>query len=168
MIERDGKGLINVYKVALLYFKCYNHHHKYAFSVLKLLCSIKLYPERAFQLIWGRFANIKGSPGTNISLDLHLEHLNGFLKEQLRNLRVNLDTTNATRVSRSMNALETLISKVEDNFDIAERNSHRAKASTESDIGRLAMEFKNADVFKYRAGREFKSFPKFSEDLLKN
>ena len=63
--EGDGKCLINAYKVALLYFKCYNHH-KYALAVLELLCTIKLFPERACQLIWGRFINTKGSAGTNI------------------------------------------------------------------------------------------------------
>ena len=44
-------------------------------------------------------------------MDLHLEHLNGFLKEQLKNLRINPDKNNATRVSRASNALRKLVQK---------------------------------------------------------
>jgi len=48
--EGDSPRLINAYKVALLHFKCYGHH-KYALSLSKLFCTIKLEPKKAFRLI---------------------------------------------------------------------------------------------------------------------
>lgn len=164
--EGDGPRLINAYKVAMLYFKCYSHH-KYALSILKLLCTIKLEPKKAFRLIWSRFVNTKGKKGKNISLDLHQEHLNLFLKEQLKNLRVNLDESNSDRVAKSLNALGIMIENVERNLCIAEDDHYRKIPATKADIEKLAMEYKNADVFKERVGRQFSSFPHFDENTLK-
>ena len=88
--EGDGMRLINSYRMALLYFKACGHKN-YALTVLRLLFSIKLRPNSAHRLIWGRFVNTSGQKGRNISLDLHLEHLNGFLKDLLKNLRSNMN-----------------------------------------------------------------------------
>ena len=77
-------------------------------------------------------------------MDLHLEHVNGFLKEQLKNLRINLDKNNATRVSRASNALQKL---VQQKSKAQEQSTHRKKSPTENDVGRLAMEMKNTQAF---------------------
>ena len=88
--EGDGARLIECYRMALLYFKAFGHT-KYAYSVIKLLHQLKMQPEKAHRLIWERFANTKGIAGKNISLDLHMEHLNNLLKELLKTLRNNLN-----------------------------------------------------------------------------
>lgn len=59
-------------------------------------------PTAAFSLIWERFINTRGVKGHNISMYLHLEHLNNFLKELLRDLRSNLTEQNADRVSKAV------------------------------------------------------------------
>ena len=92
--EGDGLRLIDLYKMSLLYYKAY-HHTKYSYSLLKLLFRIRFQPQAAFQLTWGRFINTTGKPGRNISCDLHLKHLNNYLKELLKNLRSNLNEENA-------------------------------------------------------------------------
>ena len=76
----DGERLLHCYRFALLYLKS-TKRTKYSHTILKLLYRIKLQPEKAFQLTWGRFINTRGFKGKNIPPDLHLEHLNIFLKE---------------------------------------------------------------------------------------
>lgn len=159
--EGDGSRLIELYKVALLYFKCY-HHTKYAFTVLKLLIRIQCQPERAFDLTWQRFVNTSGKKGRNISLDLHLEHLNNFLKEQLKNLRSNLNEKQATRISRAMGPMHELVknaSKLNDD------NYHKTPKHIE-DVLKLCKELVAVKIFHNRPGREHPSFPRFSENLL--
>ena len=77
----------------MIYFKSHNHP-KYANTMLRMLYAIKNYPMKAFRLIWGRFVNTTGFIGKNLSLDLHMEHLNNFLKELIRSLRGNMSEEN--------------------------------------------------------------------------
>ena len=59
-----------------------------------------------------------------------------------------------------------MVQKVEENCEAQEQSTHRKKSPTESDVGRLAMVMKIAQVFHFKPGREFKTFPKFDEDML--
>ena len=52
--EGDGLRLLTTYKFAMLYFKATNHH-KYALTILRLLCTVKYSPAKAFSPIWNRF-----------------------------------------------------------------------------------------------------------------
>ena len=104
---------MNSYRLALLYFRL-TGHNKYAFTVLKLLHQIRLLPKSAFKhSIWGRFINTSGVKGRNISQDLHLEHLNLFLKELLKNLRSNFDEDNAGRIACSLRNIKLIIENFE-------------------------------------------------------
>ena len=137
--EGDGARLIECYKVALLYFKAFKHP-KYALSVLKLLSTIKLEPERAHELTWERFVNTKGRTGRNISLDLHMEHLNKFLKELLKNLRSNLNEVNADRIAKATNNIKTLIEKTEESLNIKVTSTGNNKLNTKASVHKLAAE----------------------------
>lgn len=160
--EGDGGRVIELYKIALLYFKCY-HHTKYAFTVLKLLVRIQCRPEKAFHLIWQRFVNTSGKKGRNISLDLHLEHLNNFLKEQLKNLRSNLNEENAKRISQSMSSMHKLVKNARNQDDVY--NYHKTPKQV-SDVMKLCNELKKINVFKVINGREHPSFPRFTDNLF--
>lgn len=119
--EGDGERLIETNRYSLLYLKCFNHT-KYSFTLLKLLFRIKLEPENAFNLIWGRFINYTGKKSSNISNDLHLEHLNNFLKDLLRSLQGNISEVCADRISKSLENTKSLIDNLESTYD-TERNT---------------------------------------------
>ena len=53
--------------------------------------------------------NTQGTCGHNLSLDLHLEHLNGFLKGLLKNLQSNLNKANADRVAKTLGKMKYTI-----------------------------------------------------------
>ena len=60
-------------------------------TILNMLCQYNhdLPPLQAEQLIWSRFVNTSGVRGRNISLDLHLEHLNQVVKNTIQGLGAN-------------------------------------------------------------------------------
>eukprot|EP00111_Clytia_hemisphaerica_P009268 TCONS_00027225-protein len=159
--EGDGERLMECYKFALLYFRCFGHT-KYAYTVLKLFYRIKYQPEAAFRLIWSRFINTHGKKGRNVSRDLHSEHL----KELLRSLRSNLNESNAKRISRATRNLNLIIKNLEKGSGIKEEIHSSKVAKILPDVQNLAAELFKAKVFEKIPGRECESFPKFSEDIL--
>lgn len=72
------------------------------------------------QLIWKRTINTTGQIGRNISMDLHMEHLNRDLKSAIRHLSSNVTKTNIDRLGKSLQKL----SAVKYNYD------HRTKCFT--------------------------------------
>ena len=95
-------------------------------------------PSAAFTLIWERFVNTRGIRGHNISMDLHLEHLNNFLKELLRDLRSNLNEENADRVSKAVNNLSIIVKNFEERMEIKKKQSSQNKAKIE-DVRNLCV-----------------------------
>lgn len=78
-----------------------------------MLYSIKFRPDDAFRLIWGRFVNTTGYVGKNVSLHLHMEHLNNYLKELVRALRGKISKENCQRMAKSLNKTMQVINAVE-------------------------------------------------------
>lgn len=166
--EGDGGRLIECYKMGMLYFKCYGHN-KYALSILKLLLRIKIKPDDALQLIWERFVNTRGNKGRNISMDLHLEHLNNFLKELLKNLRSNLNEANANRVSKALNNIKSLVENTEKVYSINPLKSSGNHAKIHSNVQHLANEMIKENPFSEdQVMKHYASFPEFNQHLLSN
>lgn len=165
--EGDGERLIDAYKMAMLYFKC-TGHTKYAYSVIKLLFRIQMVPQEAFKIIWGRFVNTKGFKGRNISNDLHLEHMNNFLKDLLKSLHHNLSHSNAERISKALRNTKVIVDNFETSVGIDRSHSSRNSPNMESDVKKLAEEYVKAEVFVEKEGiREYESFPKFNKNICK-
>ena len=63
----------------------------YALESLNLLLQhdFLLPPRQAAELMWGRFINVHGVPGRNISNDMHMEHLNRIVKHSIDGLGAN-------------------------------------------------------------------------------
>lgn len=98
----------------------------------------------------------------------HLEHLNYFLKELLRDLRGNLDQDNADRVSKSVNNLYTIVQNFEKKMEIKKQVSSRNKAKLSEDVRNLCAKFLEDNIFAEdpRKQSSYDSFPKFNEETL--
>lgn len=82
--EGDGIRIMRVWKYFLLVIKTAGRKN-YCIEALTLLVQYHclLSPRQKAQLLWSRCINTTGKPGTNISGDLHLEHLNRTAKKSI-------------------------------------------------------------------------------------
>ena len=100
-------------------------------------------------------------------MDLHMEHLNNFLKELLRDLRSNLNEENADRVARAVNNLKTLVLNFEEETKIKQQRSSRNKAKTLEDVHNLSKNLLEENIFaEENQEKSYESFPKFDSQLL--
>ena len=119
--EGDGFRILRCWRYLLLVFKATNKR-KYAVQAATLILQYEvIFTERMRnQLIWNRTINTTGQIGRNISMDLHMEHLNRDLKSAISHLSSNVTKTNIDRLGKSLQKL----SAVKYNYD------HRTKCFT--------------------------------------
>ncbi|CAL9702328.1 unnamed protein product [Knipowitschia caucasica] len=164
--EGDGERLMRLYTVALLFYKAYGHsNYAYSTFLLTVQMNATLSPQVAHSLKWNRFWSTKGRKGTNIPLDLHLEHLNGFLKSFLKGLGPNLNETSAARISRSIGVLKEMMAGTDMELGIS-RQSGDHHADMTKDILTLVDTLQKAELFKQKRGRVYAAFPGFRKNLL--
>ena len=157
--EGDDERLLVSYKMA-------TEHTKYAYSVIKLMYQIKFKPEDAFRLIWGRFVNTHGFIGRNIPNDLHMEHLNGYLKQLLRSLRGNFNESNCGRVARALNNTKIIVENFEKTLLIESQRSFGKTPKSFNDIKKLTEELYMAQVFQKKDNRHYESYQNFNENVF--
>ena len=165
--EGDGERLLDLYKVALLYYRAYNHT-QYAYSTLLLLVQIKctLSPKMAHSIKWNRFYNGRGDKGQNIPVDLHLEHMNNFLKSFLKGLGPNLTENSADRIAKSLGVLKDMIYFVDSELEVARSSGYHVDTKRNEDIFQLVKVFRESEVFTFHPGRAYVAFPTFDRNLL--
>ena len=165
--EGDGERVLRLYKVALMILKAHNHS-QYAYStfLLSVQVGFTLPPNLAHSVTWNRFWSSKNSRGNNISLDLHLEHLNNFLKSFLKGLGANLTEPSAARISRSIGVLKQMLQTTDIEIGVAKQSGRHRTPDQKKDIRLLATVALEGDLFENHPGREFQAFPGFNQDIL--
>ncbi|XP_073727197.1 uncharacterized protein [Misgurnus anguillicaudatus] len=165
--EGDGERLMRLYKVALLFYKAYGHsHYAYSTFLLTLQVNVTLSPRMAHSVIWNRFWNGRGGRGKNIPLDLHLEHLNNFLKSFMRGLGPNMSEMSAARISKSIGILKELMDKTDTELELTRPTGIHHVAREQEDVLTLVNVFRETQLFKNCPGRQFHAFPNFKKNLL--
>ena len=112
--EGDGERMFGAYKLALLIYKS-DGYNKYAYNVLLYLVHvIALLPgSEACDLKWNRFHNKYGGQGNNTPLDLTKEQQNKVLKTMWKALGSNLTHESATRVAKTLDYVEAMMSSTD-------------------------------------------------------
>ena len=107
-----------------------------------------------------------GGKGKNISLDLHLEHMNNFLKSFLKGLGTNLTEQSADRISRSIGILKQLLDATDTETGVAKQSGKHSTPDQTRDIRVLTEIALEGELFTCHRGREFQAFRGFDQDLL--
>ena len=168
--EGDGDRLLNVYKFALLIYKCYGHH-KYAHVILLYLVKIEatLTEMQAASLKYNRFYSRSGEKGSNISLDLKMEQLNKLLKTLWRGLGANLNEVNAARVANALESLELIVQSVDKDCALDDQRGYRSKDNNEDTIKKIVSDLMEKETFNFTPGRNgYPSFPQFPAHILQS
>ena len=164
----DGQCLYEVYKIVLLIYKA-TKHTKFAYVILLYLTKIcaLLSEWEAERFKWNRFVNTHGGKGCNISLDLRKEHQNHFLKVMWRALGPNLNEANAAGIAGTVDQVESIMHRVDEDCKLSRRSSHQSVKSTEDAVQQIITDLLSISAFKHIEGREgHLSFPKFSSNLF--
>jgi hypothetical protein len=167
--EGDGERLFDLYKLCLLLFKS-RGHTKYFYVVLLYLAKINflLSEDEAFGLKWNRFYNHHGGKGKNISLDLRKEQQNSILKSMWRSLGANLNENSATRISKSLELHEVLMTTVDKDCDLQQRKGYRANPKQEEAVLQITKDLVDKQAFTFTSDRKgYPTFPKFDANIVK-
>ena len=101
--EADGKRIIRCWKYFLPLFKC-SDRSNYSVEAFNLLFEYEyaLTPRMKQQMMWERTVNVHGKPGRNVSMDLHMEHINKECKQAMDSLASNIGNKAINRIGQSI------------------------------------------------------------------
>lgn len=168
--EGDGNRVNNVYKFALLLYKCYGHH-KYAYVTLLYLVRVQKENTEmeGYSMKWNRFYSKYGGKGRNISLDLKMEQLNKILKSMFKSLGANVDERNAERVANAIQSVDALMESVDKDCSLSQKQGRASKGKPEETVEQIVKDLADKTVFQHTPSREgHPSFKKFESNLLKD
>ena len=113
--EGDGNRVLICYKFFLLVYKA-GQCHNYCKETINLLLQYNFFftERQAEQLKWSRFINTKEITGTNISCDLHIEHLNRRLKGMIKNIHAKNPDAAIDRIAKSVGIINQVCETLED------------------------------------------------------
>ena len=113
--EGDGVHVLRCWKYMLPIFSA-SGNKNYACEAANFLLqhTYVLSPRLSAQLLWSRFVNVHGKPGKNISVDLHMEHLNKIAKGAIRFMGSCKSRKGIQRIGRAIGTLSPVL----ENFDL--------------------------------------------------
>lgn len=166
--EGDGERVLNCWRYLMLIFKATGHRY-YALETFYTLAEIKwILPARqAMQLQYSRFVNVHGRIGCNIPCDLHMEHLNRMVKLCVHNVGSNKTDTSLERIGRSISPVYEAVAAFDEDNDVSYASGKHSVPRRSEDRKQLIKALVQNNVFTHIPGREHKSFPKFSCNLMK-
>jgi serine palmitoyltransferase len=168
--EGDGERIIRCWKFLLLIYRAHNHT-KYAYAALHLIANVNamLTPQQAHSIVWNRTVNNRGTPGSNISLDLRMEHIVHLLKEMMSNLGVNLTPEASLRCSRAVWPVEQMLKAIDNELGCQSPYGKHTVSHSEKNFELIVQELLKEDVFQSKQDhREYNYFPAFKRNLIGN
>lgn len=167
--EGDGNRLLDCYKLVLLLEYRFKHT-KYAYEILLLLARSNglLSEAESLSLIANRFVNFKGTPGGNIPLDLHMEHMNMMVIKRLaKAMGANVTEKSLQRAARSILALNKVRECIADDCFKKTRSGWHSQKNPEEAVKIIAHDLLMGEVFHKKEKRQgYHSFSKFKSNLL--
>lgn len=85
--EGDGEQNVRYWKLLLIIFRA-SSHHNYATKEVAIFLLQNFSERQKNQLIWSWCINTRGHRNSNIPCDLHMEHLNMWLKTMIYNIDI--------------------------------------------------------------------------------
>ena len=142
-----------------MYFH-YSKHKNYQIEAFNLLAGVNapLTPCIAHQVTWSRFINTSGGKGKNISLDLHMEHLNRMVKDYVVNLGANVAEKSIIQCGQSLKGLLETCGNFDQQMQVVSSIKHTRSSDTKDETIILKELIDKSHVFNYTPGRTHPSF----------
>ena len=103
---------------------------------------------------WSRVVNIRGGSGHNISVDLHMEHLNRAVKDYVANLGANSREKPIIQCAKSLNGIMVACQQFDVENNISPQSIEHTRRSNAKDFDSILNELvSSSSVFDYIPGR---------------
>lgn len=164
--EGDGDRVMRVWKYLFLIFKATGHSN-YAIEAFTLLCQyhFMLSPFLAEQLKWSRFVNTHGKIGKNISMDMHMEHLNRVCKTAISGLGSNKAPNAILRVGKTVGVLDNLLTNFDSENNVSHNSDYHTSRSIQKDLD-LALKELQGRFSSASKMEHHRSFPNLVPNLI--
>ena len=106
----------------------------------------------ALRLLKNRFINYIGGAGNNVSLDLHLEHLNFMLKQLTRNSGGHLTEKTIQRNARSLHNHYIIMKGINEDCNMKRPSGHHGGKDSKSSVEIIVNDLINGNVFQHQPG----------------
>ena len=111
---------------------------------------------------------MNGGAGNNIPIDLHLEHLNRVLKDNINTFRAHISEQSVQRSSRAIGPVKVILEAFDKAASVKRESGHHTDANISHDFNVTLQLLKKQNVFK-KNGRSHSSFKTISwSDLFRN
>ena len=164
--EGDGPRVLRCWKFFFLLFRGTGHKN-YCIEALLLLASYYyILPSRyAAQMLWGRFVNVHGKTGCNISADLHMEHLNRLCKDAISHLGANKTPSAISKVGKALGPLSEIITNFDAMTGTVATTAH-TRRSEQEDLSKLVTELVQNGNFHMQPGRFHQNFKSMKSNQI--
>ncbi len=166
--EGDGERIIRCWKYFLLLFKS-SERTNYSVEAFNLLLELEyvMTPRMRQQLTWERTINVHGKSGRNISMDLHMEHINRECKQAMGVLGSNINDSSVTRIGKSIGELMKISQQFDKANDLKEESGRHRRRTVEGDMKKLLTELNAGKVFDHIPGRKHSNFKKMQVNMTR-
>ena len=165
--EGDGDRVHRCWKYFAIIFHNSNRKN-YAFEAVHLLYQLKykLSPQQVEQVLYGRFINHVGSPGRNISADLHMEHLNRELKSCISS-GFGKTEKGILRLGKALGTIAPVLHQFDEAVSVTHHQTRHQSNGLSIDLLKIVEDLNDYKVFKNIPGRKSNSYPKMKSLLHK-
>ena len=166
--EACGERIFRCWRYFLPLFKC-SDRTNYSVEAFNLLFEYEyaLTPRMKQQMMWERTVNVHGKQGRNVSMDLHMEHINKECKQAMGSLGSNIGEKAVGRIGRSIGE----VMKVTQNFDsvnkVREESGHHPRRTVQLDMEKLLAQLQDDDVYGHVRGRKHSKFKKIQANMTR-
>ncbi len=165
--EGDGGRVLRCWKyMAIIFSNSGNRNYACEAANLLIQYNHTLSPHQASQLLWSRFINTSGSPGKNVPVDLHMEHLNKIAKGAIGKLGSNKSIKAIQRIGRAMGTLSPVLNNFDSVNNVVQTTSKQTKPKAHKDIMSIINELNKGQCFTAKSStRKHSKFP-LPKDIL--
>lgn len=165
--EGDGERVLRCWRYFMVAFRNSNRKN-YALEAVQLLYQYHyvMSPQLSEEMIFARFINVRGFPGRNISMDLHMEHLNREIKNGIDHLGCNKTKSAITRLGKVIGSLTPILNNFDEENDVKEHHTRHKAPSDKDEVYKIVDHLKKHKVFCYCDGRKYSYFRNVFTSLL--
>ena len=165
--EGDGERITWCWKYFLL-FKS-SERTNYSVEAFNLLLELEyvMTPRMKQQLTWERTINVHGKSGRNVSMDLHMEHINRECKQAMGVLGSNINDSSVARIGKSIGELMKISQQFDKVNNLKEESGRHRRRTVEGDMKKLLMELNTVKVFDHIPGRKHSNFKKMQVNMMR-